>query len=53
MPTRTREVRPVSPGSGLAASGSLPTRNRRTAIGLVAWIVVLMLASALVAWFRN
>jgi hypothetical protein len=32
---------------------ALPVRNRRTAIGLVAWIVALMLASALVAWFRN
>jgi hypothetical protein len=53
VPTRAPEVRPVSPGSELAVSGSLPTRNRRTAIGLVAWIVVLMLTSALVAWFRN
>ncbi len=53
MPTRAPEVRPVSPGPGLAVPGSLPARNRRTAIGLVAWIVALMLASALVAWFRN
>ena len=51
--TRAPEVRPVAPGPGLAAAGSLPARNRRTAIGLVAWIVTLMLASALVAWFRN
>jgi hypothetical protein len=36
----------------MAAVG-LPARNRRTAIGLVAWIVGLMLVSALVAWFRN
>jgi hypothetical protein len=33
--------------------GALPTRNRRTALGLVAWIVLLMLVSALVAWLRN
>lgn len=43
----------VVPGSASAAAGSLPARNRRTAIGLVAWIVGLMLLSALVAWFRN
>jgi hypothetical protein len=36
-----------------AAAVGLPARNRRTAIGLVAWIVGLMLVSALVAWFRN
>jgi hypothetical protein len=34
-------------------AADLPARNRRTAIGLVAWIVALMLVSALVAWFRN
>jgi hypothetical protein len=39
-------------GSG-AADRTLPTRNRRTAFVLVAWIVVLMVASALVAWLRN
>jgi hypothetical protein len=38
---------------GAAADRTLPTRNRRTAFVLVAWIVVLMLASALVAWLRN
>jgi hypothetical protein len=36
-----------------APAVALPVRNRRTAIGLVAWIVGLMLVSALVAWFRN
>jgi hypothetical protein len=40
-------------GPGSAGHRSLPTRNRRTALVLVAWIVVLMLASALVAWLRN
>ncbi len=35
------------------AASALPARNRRTAIGLVAWILGLMLVSALVAWFRN
>jgi hypothetical protein len=34
-------------------AGSLPARNRRTAAALVAWILVLMLVSALVAWLRN
>jgi hypothetical protein len=42
----------VVPGSG-GDAGSLPARNRRTAIGLVIWILGLMLASALVAWLRN
>jgi hypothetical protein len=46
MPTPTTHSEP-------AAAGGLPARNRRTAIGLVAWIVALMLVSALVAWFRN
>jgi hypothetical protein len=36
-----------------APDRTLPARNRRTAFVLVAWIVVLMLASALVAWLRN
>jgi hypothetical protein len=38
---------------GLGVSGALPARNRRTALGLVAWIVGLMLVAILVAWFRN
>jgi hypothetical protein len=42
-----------SPGVGSAAARTLPSRNRRTALALVAWIVVLALASALVAWLRN
>jgi hypothetical protein len=37
----------------LAADSTLPSRNRRTALVLVAWILVLALAAALVAWFRN
>ena len=45
MPVRDARAEPVAAG--------LPVRNRRTAIGLVAWIVGLMLVSALVAWFRN
>ena len=36
-----------------AAPTALPVKNRRTAFVLVVWIVVLMLASALVAWLRN
>jgi hypothetical protein len=36
-----------------AVPTALPVKNRRTAFVLVAWIVVLMLASALVAWLRN
>jgi hypothetical protein len=31
----------------------LSTRNRRTALILLAWIALLMLASAVVAWLRN
>lgn len=53
MATRAPLVRTVAPGPGPGATGSLPARNRRTAIGLLVWIVGLMLASGLVAWFRN
>ena len=42
---------PVAPRP--APRGALAARNRRTAWILVAWIVVLMLASAVVAWLRN
>ena len=31
----------------------LSTRNRRTALVLLAWIALLMLASPVVAWLRN
>jgi hypothetical protein len=48
-PAASSVVSGAVPGS----PGSLPARNRRTAIGLVIWIVALMLASALVAWLRN
>jgi hypothetical protein len=43
----------VAPSPAPVAKRSLSARNRRTAIGLVAWIVGLMLLSTLVAWFRN
>ena len=32
---------------------ALTGRNRRTALILVAWIVVLVLVSGVVAWLRN
>jgi hypothetical protein len=32
---------------------ALSSRNRRTAIVLVAWILVLVLVSGVVAWLRN
>jgi hypothetical protein len=44
---------PLAPGSGPAGDRALPARNRRTALGLLAWIVGLMLLSAGVAWLRN
>jgi hypothetical protein len=52
VPERTPAVSPVATGREPDA-GTLPTRNRRTALGLVAWILALMVASALVAWLRN
>jgi hypothetical protein len=36
-----------------AATTPLSSRNRRTALVLVAWIGLLMLVSAAVAWLRN
>jgi hypothetical protein len=36
-----------------AVDGTLPGRNRRTALVLVAWILFLVLVSGLVAWLRN
>jgi len=46
MAVRETERGPVTDGA--------PTgRNRRTALILVAWIVVLVLASGVVAWLRN
>ena len=53
MRERAPAASSVSPASDVATDGALPTRNRRTALALVAWILVLMLASALVAWLRN
>jgi hypothetical protein len=32
---------------------ALSSRNRRTALVLVAWIALLMLAAVVVAWLRN
>ena len=52
MAERTPVVETVRPAPG-ATPNPLPERNRRTALVLVIWIVALMLASALVAWFRN
>jgi hypothetical protein len=53
MPAVPPAVLASRPDSGPAADGPLSSRNRRTAWGLVAWILVLMLASAVVAWLRN
>ena len=36
-----------------ALAATLSHRNRRTALVLVVWIALLMLASAVVAWLRN
>ena len=36
-----------------AADPALTGRNRRTALVLVAWIVVLVVVSGVVAWLRN
>jgi len=44
-------VRETEPGS--LTDGALTGRNRRTALILVAWIVVLVLVSGVVAWLRN
>ncbi|HEX2501882.1 MAG TPA: hypothetical protein VHO73_10505 [Methylomirabilota bacterium] len=49
VPSLSTSVR----GLGAAATGPLPSRNRRTALVLVAWIFALAVASILVAWFRN
>ena len=48
-----RERAPVTATSSPGPRMTLPSRNRRTALALVAWILVLALASALVAWLRN
>jgi hypothetical protein len=53
MSERAPAVSASSTGPGPAVAGSLPTRNRRTALVLVAWIILLAIASALVAWLRN
>ena len=43
-------VRETDSGS---VADALTGRNRRTALVLVAWIVVLVLVSGAVAWLRN
>jgi hypothetical protein len=48
-----RERAPTTSTSSPGPDSTLPSRNRRTALALVAWILVLALASALVAWLRN
>ena len=53
MAERAPSLSTSAPRLGAAATGPLPGRNRRTALALVAWILVLALASILVAWFRN
>jgi hypothetical protein len=50
---RSSTVETTTAASGTAEAASPRARNRRTAAGLVVWIVALMLASALVAWLRN
>jgi hypothetical protein len=53
-------VAPRAPAMSVPETGSEPMadpalsgRNRRTAVILIAWIIVLVLVSGLVAWFRN
>jgi hypothetical protein len=53
MLPRASLVAPGPVGPQPARPGTVAARNRRTAWILVAWIVVLMLASAVVAWLRN
>jgi hypothetical protein len=53
MRERASAASTSSPDPGLTAGSTLPSRNRRTAVALVAWILVLVLASAVVAWLRN
>ncbi len=43
----------MPPGAPEMAVDPLSTRNRRTALVLLVWIALLMLASAVVAWLRN
>jgi hypothetical protein len=43
----------VPPRAPEMAIDPLATRNRRTALVLLVWIALLMLASAVVAWLRN
>jgi hypothetical protein len=50
---RSPAVRSSAAGPEPPDAGAPPTRNRWTAVGLVAWILGLMLASAVVAWLRN
>ena len=53
MAERARAM-PVPAAEPQSASDSaLTERNRRTALVLVAWILVLVLVSGVVAWLRN
>jgi hypothetical protein len=50
----TERARVMSVGeTGPGAERTLTGRNRRTALVLVAWIIVLVLVSGVVAWLRN
>jgi len=53
VPERAPAVSAPAAGPGSAGGSTVPRRNRRTALVLVAWIALLMLVSALVAWLRN
>ena len=53
MAERASTVRTRGGGPAVDDAGALPARNRRTAAALVAWILGLMLVSAVVAWLRN
>ena len=53
MAPRAPAVSVPESGSETVADPRLAGRNRRTAVVLVAWIVVLVLVSGAVAWLRN
>jgi hypothetical protein len=37
----------------VTATGALKLRNRRTAMWLVAWVLLLVVVSVIVVWFRG
>ena len=53
MSERTPAMSVPEAGPRSATEHALTDRNRRTALVLVAWIIVLVLVSGLVAWLRN